>query len=288
MSKPKPPNPHARILDCAIALLRQKLAGHRTGAAPRHQPSDKSFPLYAWLQLPAGWEALTDQQIAAQIGEPATDQLFRFLALRGLAPGVGVRFEKLERDKNTLTKSDPQSGITLSLYDDPNNGSVVICAVCAFGAVPDPKPPKEPKPKPEKPPKPEKAKIARAKSDFTPRELEILPLAVAGKTCPEIASLWHRSVSTVKNTKHGLYSKLGVSNVAELIEAAYRNGLIAGGDARALDPTPPETQAPAEAIVPPGLVADMLPCAMDDCAPLRWISAFLGSGDEPIATLEAD
>jgi DNA-binding NarL/FixJ family response regulator len=58
------------------------------------------------------------------------------------------------------------------------------------------------------------------------RELEILSLLVQGKTGKEIAALLNVGVETVRSHRKKMMKKLDVSNVARLINAAFRAGLI--------------------------------------------------------------
>ena len=58
------------------------------------------------------------------------------------------------------------------------------------------------------------------------RELEILNLLVQGKTGKEIAAELHVGVETVRSHRKKMMKKLAVSNIARLINAAFRAGLI--------------------------------------------------------------
>jgi DNA-binding NarL/FixJ family response regulator len=58
------------------------------------------------------------------------------------------------------------------------------------------------------------------------RELEILALLVQGKTGKEIAALLNVGVETVRSHRKKMMKKLDVSNVARLINAAFKAGLI--------------------------------------------------------------
>jgi DNA-binding NarL/FixJ family response regulator len=58
------------------------------------------------------------------------------------------------------------------------------------------------------------------------RELEILSLLVQGKTGKEIAVLLNVGVETVRSHRKKMMKKLDVSNIARLINAAFRAGLI--------------------------------------------------------------
>ncbi len=58
------------------------------------------------------------------------------------------------------------------------------------------------------------------------RELEILALLVQGKTGKEIAAVLNVGVETVRSHRKKMMKKLDVSNVARLINAAFRAGLI--------------------------------------------------------------
>jgi len=58
------------------------------------------------------------------------------------------------------------------------------------------------------------------------RELEILNLLVQGKTGKEIAALLNVGIETVRSHRKKMMKKLDVSNIARLINAAFRAGLI--------------------------------------------------------------
>jgi DNA-binding NarL/FixJ family response regulator len=58
------------------------------------------------------------------------------------------------------------------------------------------------------------------------RELEILNLLVQGKTGKEIAAQLNVGVETVRSHRKRMMKKLDVSNIARLINAAFRAGLI--------------------------------------------------------------
>ena len=58
------------------------------------------------------------------------------------------------------------------------------------------------------------------------RELEVLLLSVSGLTAKEVGARLGLSARTVENYKRTLYWKFGVQNLAQLIVAAMRNGII--------------------------------------------------------------
>ncbi|RRA98760.1 response regulator [Larkinella rosea] len=60
---------------------------------------------------------------------------------------------------------------------------------------------------------------------LSPRELEIIVLMKQGLATPEIAERVFLSVETVKTHRKNIYFKLGISNVAELIQFANEQGL---------------------------------------------------------------
>jgi DNA-binding CsgD family transcriptional regulator/PAS domain-containing protein len=61
---------------------------------------------------------------------------------------------------------------------------------------------------------------------LSPRELEVLRLAAAGNTGPEIAAELVVSLATVKTHLRHIYEKLGVSDRAAAVALALRTGLI--------------------------------------------------------------
>jgi NarL family two-component system response regulator LiaR len=67
---------------------------------------------------------------------------------------------------------------------------------------------------------------SRPGSDLTPRELEVLPLLVAGKTNKEIAEDLVLSQGTVRMHVSNILSKLGVSNRTEAVALALQHNLI--------------------------------------------------------------
>lgn len=66
----------------------------------------------------------------------------------------------------------------------------------------------------------------RGATGLSCRELEILALLVQGKTGKEIAATLNVGVETVRSHRKKMMKKLDVSNVARLINAAFRAGLI--------------------------------------------------------------
>ncbi|MBD2701646.1 response regulator transcription factor [Spirosoma sp. BT702] len=63
------------------------------------------------------------------------------------------------------------------------------------------------------------------RANLTFRELEMIRLVREGLTSEEIADKLNLSLFTVKTHRRNIYYKLGIGNVAELIEFASRNGL---------------------------------------------------------------
>jgi two-component system nitrate/nitrite response regulator NarL len=61
---------------------------------------------------------------------------------------------------------------------------------------------------------------------LSPRELEVLRLAAAGNTGPEIAAELVVALATVKTHLQHIYEKLGVSDRAAAVALALRAGLI--------------------------------------------------------------
>jgi len=62
--------------------------------------------------------------------------------------------------------------------------------------------------------------------DLSPRELEIIRLCATGKTASEIAETLFISKRTVESHKDRIFSKLNLKSTAEIIQYAFRNGLI--------------------------------------------------------------
>jgi len=60
---------------------------------------------------------------------------------------------------------------------------------------------------------------------LTPRELEVLRLVSAGKSSKQIADLLHLGVETVRSYRKSMMKKIGVSNVASLVQFAISQGL---------------------------------------------------------------
>jgi len=61
-------------------------------------------------------------------------------------------------------------------------------------------------------------------SRLTPREMEILGLVAAGKSSKEIAVILELAVETVRSYRKAMMRKLGVNNVASLIQIAVSQG----------------------------------------------------------------
>jgi len=60
---------------------------------------------------------------------------------------------------------------------------------------------------------------------LTPRELEVLRLVSAGKSSKQIAEMLHLGVETVRSYRKSMMKKIGVSNVASLVQFAISQGL---------------------------------------------------------------
>jgi DNA-binding NarL/FixJ family response regulator len=61
---------------------------------------------------------------------------------------------------------------------------------------------------------------------LTERQREILQLVAQGHTSEEIADMLHLSPKTVMSHRANIYSRLGTSNLAEIIKVAIRLGLV--------------------------------------------------------------
>lgn len=57
-------------------------------------------------------------------------------------------------------------------------------------------------------------------SDFTPREMEIIPMAAEGKTAPQIALALGIKTGTVKVYLNRVYGKLGFSGAGSRVKLA--------------------------------------------------------------------
>lgn len=68
--------------------------------------------------------------------------------------------------------------------------------------------------------------IAAGDSPLTPREADVLELAVGGTPVEEIAQRAHLSAGTVRNYLSSVYTKLGVQNRHEAVELAQQRGWI--------------------------------------------------------------
>jgi len=60
---------------------------------------------------------------------------------------------------------------------------------------------------------------------LTPRELEVLRLVSAGKSSKQIADMLHLGVEAVRSYRKSMMKKIGVSNVASLVQFAISQGL---------------------------------------------------------------
>lgn len=68
--------------------------------------------------------------------------------------------------------------------------------------------------------------IAAGDSPLTPREADVLEIAVGGTPVEEIAQRAHLSTGTVRNYLSSVYNKLGVQNRHEAVEVAQSRGWI--------------------------------------------------------------
>lgn len=64
------------------------------------------------------------------------------------------------------------------------------------------------------------------KDSLTPRELEIIKLCAAGKSAREIATELCLSKRTIEAHKDRIFSKLNVKSTPEMVNYAFRNGLV--------------------------------------------------------------
>ena len=62
--------------------------------------------------------------------------------------------------------------------------------------------------------------------DFTPREQEIITMAGNGLKSKEIAKQLNISPRTVDTHKKNIFKKLGINNTIELVQYAFREGII--------------------------------------------------------------
>ena len=69
----------------------------------------------------------------------------------------------------------------------------------------------------------------RDRKKLTAREKEILLLVAAGNSSKEIAKKLFLGVSTVETHRANLMTKIGARNVAQLVQYAFENGLVAAG-----------------------------------------------------------
>lgn len=67
---------------------------------------------------------------------------------------------------------------------------------------------------------------ARARSQLSPRELEVVQLLAHGRSVAQISRALYISDSTTKTHIASVYEKLGVGNRAQVVMAAMRHGLI--------------------------------------------------------------
>ncbi len=77
--------------------------------------------------------------------------------------------------------------------------------------------------------------IRPPRTHLTPREKEILTLAVAGQRAKQIARTLWLSPHTVKNHLKSAYRVLGVSNLADALLQAVARGQVALPSARVSD-----------------------------------------------------
>jgi DNA-binding NarL/FixJ family response regulator len=65
-----------------------------------------------------------------------------------------------------------------------------------------------------------------SRTNFSPRELDILRFTCSGKVAKEIAVALELSTGSVENYRKELLRKTNTKNVAELVTFAHRNGLL--------------------------------------------------------------
>ena len=68
--------------------------------------------------------------------------------------------------------------------------------------------------------------IAESHIELTKKELEVLGLLVIGMTNKEVARQLNNSERTINVHRSNMMRKLGLINIAELVNFAYNNGLI--------------------------------------------------------------
>ena len=64
---------------------------------------------------------------------------------------------------------------------------------------------------------------------LSPRQREVLPMLVEGRTCGEIGEILHISPYTAQAHRQRIMKKLGIHNQANLLKYALRRGLIKQG-----------------------------------------------------------
>ena len=77
---------------------------------------------------------------------------------------------------------------------------------------------------------------SQALDKVTPRERQVLCLIAEGKTSKEIAAILTLGVETVRSYRKAVMKKLGVGNVAGLVQIALAAGLARWGEAPRFDP----------------------------------------------------
>jgi len=60
---------------------------------------------------------------------------------------------------------------------------------------------------------------------LSPRELQVLRLVAEGKSSKEVASILHLEHSTIRSYRKTMMKKLGVTNLAGLIQIAVAAGI---------------------------------------------------------------
>ena len=68
--------------------------------------------------------------------------------------------------------------------------------------------------------------ITKARAELSPQQLTIMQLSWDGLTIKEAAAWMGLSEKTVKNYRHSIYEKLGVSNVEGMLRQGVERGFL--------------------------------------------------------------